>query len=203
MYPAMMAELDDLQDRIAGCTLCRDRFAATVTAHRPRPVAWLSNVAPVLICGQAPGERVHASGVPFDDPSGERLRGWLGVDRARFYDRTRFAMLPMAFCFPGQDRRGADLPPPRVCARTWRLLALAVMPQVKLTLLVGGAALAWHLGARSVTKAVADWRAAPAGMVPLPHPSWRNNGWLRRHPWFEADLVPELRARIAALGLAA
>ncbi len=165
----------------------------------PRPVPWLSE-APVLVCGQAPGARVHASGRPFDDRSGDRLRDWLGVDRAGFYDRSRFAVLPMAFCFPGYDARGSDLPPPAVCVATWRARALAALPRVRLTLLVGGAALRWHLGdRRPVAAIVADWRRAPAGVLPLPHPSWRNGGWLKRNPWFEADLVPEIRARVAAV----
>ena len=191
--------LDALADEIAACRLCAGRFAATATAHAPRPVPWLSR-APILVSGQAPGARVHALGRPFDDRSGDRLRDWLGVDRLAFYDRRLFAVLPMAFCFPGYDARGADLPPPPLCAATWRARALAAMPGVRLTLLVGGHALRWHLGsARPVAEVVRDWRAAPAGVLPLPHPSWRNTGWLNRTPWFEAELVPELRARVAAL----
>lgn len=190
-----------LVDAIRGCRLCAGQFAATATAHVPRPVPWLSETAPILLCGQAPGARVHALGRPFDDPSGDRLRDWLDVDRATFYDRTRFAVLPMAFCFPGYDANGADLPPPPLCAATWRPRALAAMPEVRLTLLIGGYAQRWHLGGppRSVADAVRDWRAAGPGIVPLPHPSWRNTGWLKRNPWFEAELVPELRARVARL----
>jgi uracil-DNA glycosylase len=183
------------------CRLCAARFAATVTAHAPRPVPWLSATAPVLICGQAPGAKVHARGRPFDDPSGDRLRSWLGVDRAAFYDRSRFAVLPMAFCFPGYDAKGSDLPPPAVCAATWRTRALAAMPAVRLTLLVGGHAQKWHLGRRAgpVTDTVRRWREFGRDVVPLPHPSWRNTGWLKRNPWFEAELVPELRERVADL----
>lgn len=192
----MAGELGELSARIRACRLCAGRFAATATGHAPAPVVWLS-AAPVLIASQAPGARAHASGIPFDDPSGERLRDWLGVDRAAFYDRERFAIAPMAFCFPGGDGRGGDLPPPPVCAATWRARVLAAMPRVRLTLLVGGHALRWHLGARSVTEAVRRWREAPAGVLPLPHPSWRNTAWLKRHPWFEAELVPVLRARLA------
>lgn len=196
---AAIEPLDALTAEIAACRLCAPRFAATATRHVPRPVPWLS-AAPVLVCGQAPGARVHALGRPFDDRSGDRLRDWLGVDRAAFYDRRRFAVLPMAFCFPGYDAKGSDLPPPPLCAATWRARALAAMPGVRLTLLVGGHALRWHLGdRRSVAAAVADWRAAPAGVLPLPHPSWRNTAWLKRNPWFECELVPELRARVAAL----
>jgi uracil-DNA glycosylase len=191
-----------LEELIGGCRLCAERFAATRSAHVPRPVLRLSAVAPVLIAGQAPGARVHATGLPFDDRSGDRLRDWMGVSRAAFYDRSRFAIVPMAFCFPGYDERGADLPPPPVCARTWRARALAAMPQVRLTLLVGGHAQRWHLGAAAaggVTATVAAWRSFGPDTIPLPHPSWRNTGWLKRHPWFEAEMVPELRRRIAAL----
>jgi uracil-DNA glycosylase len=198
----VLSETAALAELIGGCRLCAERFAATRTAHAPRPVVRLSAVAPVLIAGQAPGARVHASGLPFDDRSGDRLRDWMGVSRAEFYDLSRFAILPMAFCFPGYDAKGADLPPPPVCARTWRTRALAAMPQVRLTLLVGGHAQRWHLGAGAaggVTATVAAWRTCGPGTIPLPHPSWRNTGWLRRHPWFEAELVPELRRRIAAL----
>lgn len=187
-----------LTAEVAACRLCADRFAATATRHAPRPVPWLSDRAPVLVCGQAPGAQVHAKGRPFDDASGDRLRDWMGVDRAAFYDRDRFAVLPMAFCFPGYDAKGSDLPPPPLCATAWRARALAAMPQVRLTLLIGGHAQRWVLGPGSVAEAVARWRDAPPGVVPLPHPSWRNTGWLRRRPWFEAELVPELRRRVAA-----
>ncbi|MEM9812908.1 MAG: uracil-DNA glycosylase family protein [Pseudomonadota bacterium] len=193
---------DDLaafEARVTSCRLCAGRFAATATAHAPRPVAWLSATAPILISGQAPGMRVHKSGLPFDDASGDRLRDWLGVDRASFYDRDRFAVMPMAFCFPGYDAKGADLPPPKVCADTWRAEALALMPHVRLTLLVGGYAQGWTLGTRSVTAAVADWRARLPEVVPLPHPSWRNGGWLKKNPDFEAETLPWLRERVAEL----
>lgn len=197
----ILSETAALAELIGGCRLCAERFAATRTAHVPRPVVRLSAVAPVLIAGQAPGARVHASGLPFDDRSGDRLRDWMGVSRAEFYDLSRFAIVPMAFCFPGYDAKGADLPPPPVCARAWRARTLAAMPQVRLTLPVGGHAQRWHLGTRApgVTETVRNWRAFGPDAMPLPHPSWRNTGWLRRHPWFEAELVPELRRRIAAL----
>ena len=190
-----------LTEEIGACRLCAGRFAASATAHAPRPVPWLSATAPILLCGQAPGARVHALGRPYDDPSGDRLRIWLGVDRDAFYDRRRFAVLPMAFCFPGYDGKGADLPPPALCAATWRGRALAAMPGVRLTLLIGGYAQRWHLGgpARPVADTVRDWRAAGPGVLPLPHPSWRTTGWRNRNPWFEAELVPELRARVARL----
>jgi uracil-DNA glycosylase len=195
-----MDEIGALTAEIRACRLCADAFAATRTAHAPRPVPWLSQ-APILVCGQAPGARVHALGRPFDDPSGDRLRDWLGVDRETFYDRRRFAVLPMAFCFPGYDAKGADLPPPPICAATWRARALAAMPAVRLTLLVGGHAQRWHLGraARPVTDTVRAWGELGSAVLPLPHPSWRNTAWLERNPWFEAELLPELRARVARL----
>ena len=204
----MLASMTDLSDpvpdpapdpapAIAACRLCADRFAATATAHDPRPVAWFRPGARVLVAGQAPGARVHLSGRPFTDPSGERLRDWMGLDEAGFYDRDRVAILPMAFCFPGYDARGADLPPPPICARTWRARALAAIGPVPLTLLVGGAAQAWHLGDRaSVTARVAAWRDHAPAIFPLPHPSWRNTAWLKRNPWFAAELLPVLRARV-------
>ncbi|MFN4059835.1 MAG: uracil-DNA glycosylase family protein [Paracoccus hibiscisoli] len=193
----MMAPEPPLDDRIRACRICRDRFAATATGHRPRPVVWFSRTARVLIAGQAPGARVHASGLPFDDRSGDRLRDWMGIDRPTFYDRDRIAIVPMAFCFPGYDARGADLPPPPICAATWRAPVMALL-QPRLTLLVGGHAMRWHLGARSVTATVRDWRAHAPNVIPLPHPSWRNTGWLRANPWFQADLLPALRDHVAA-----
>jgi uracil-DNA glycosylase len=189
----------ELSGAIRACRLCATAFSATRTAHAPRPVPWLSAAAPILIGAQAPGALVHERGRPFDDPSGDRLRDWLGVDRDTFYDRRRFAVLPMAFCFPGYDARGADLPPPPVCARTWRKRALAAMPQVRLTLLVGGHAQRWHLGTAAVTGTVRNWRDFGPEVMPLPHPSWRNTAWLKRNPWFETELVPELRRRVGDL----
>lgn len=189
-----------LTEELAACRLCTARFAATATAHVPRPVVWFRPKARVLIAGQAPGARVHASGRPFTDASGGRLRGWCGLDAAAFYDLDRVAMVPMAFCFPGYDAKGSDLPPPPICAATWRAKVMAALPGVRLTLLVGGAAIRWHLGLRDVTAAVAGWRSvAQGGVFPLPHPSWRNTGWLTRNPWFEAELVPVLQARLRAV----
>lgn len=193
--------MDRLAAGVAACRLCAPRFAATATAHVPRPVLWHAPEARLLIAGQAPGMRVHLSGRPFTDPSGDRLRLWLGLSEAEFYDRKRVAILPMAFCFPGHDAKGGDLPPPPLCAATWRARLLAGHRALRLTLAVGGAAIRWHLGdRRPVAQAVADWRTAwPRGIIPLPHPSWRNTGWLKRNPWFEAELLPELRICIRAL----
>ena len=194
-----MSDPRELTADIAACRLCEERFKATATAHAPRPVPWLSTVAPVLVSGQAPGKQVHEKGRPFDDPSGVRLRDWMGIDAATFYDRSRVAVLPMAFCFPGYDAKGSDLPPPPICRRTWHDRAMAEMGQVKLILAIGGYAQSYHLGTRAVTQTVANWRAHVPRVVPLPHPSWRNTHWLKKHPWFEAELVPWLRARVAEL----
>jgi uracil-DNA glycosylase len=189
--------MNDLRQRIAACTLCAPHFAATATAHAPRPVPWFAPTARLLISGQAPGLRVHEAGRPFADPSGDRLRDWLGLDAEAFYDRSRIAIVPMAFCFPGYDAKGADLPPPRLCAQTWRAEVLSRLPDIRLTVLVGGYAQAWHLGARNgVTATVRAWRDHAPGVFPLPHPSWRNTAWLKRNPWFAEELLPELRARV-------
>lgn len=195
-----MPEAADLRAEIEGCRLCAARFAATATAHDPRPVVWFRPSARLLIAGQAPGARVHASGRPFTDPSGDRLRDWTGLTEAEFYDLSRVAVVPMAFCFPGYDAKGSDLPPPPICAAIWRAQVMQALPRVRLVLAVGGAAIGWHLGRGSVAGQVAGWRAAlDRGVFPLPHPSWRNTAWLKRHPWFEAELVPELRARVRAV----
>ncbi len=158
-----------------------------------------------MIAGQAPGTRVHASGRPFTDPSGVRLRHWLGMSEELFYDDRVLAIIPMGFCFPGLDPKGSDLPPRRECALAWRGALMAEMPQVELVICLGAHAMAWHMGRvypGSVDAAVKDWRAAldlrPA-VLPLPHPSWRNSGWLKRNPWFEAELLPELRLRVRQL----
>ena len=156
--------------------------------------------ARILIAGQAPGRKVHASGVPFDDASGERLRSWLGVSNETFYDPRVFAILPMGFCYPGTGRSG-DLSPRPECAPAWRAPLLAAMPQVQLTLVIGQYAMAYHLPQHKgpLTEAVQAWRSYGPDVMLLPHPSPRNNGWLKRHPWFEAALLPVLRARVAAV----
>ena len=188
-----------LERDIAACRLCAPRFAASATHHSPRPVVWFDTRAPILVAGQAPGMRVHESGLPFNDRSGERLRDWMGVSDDIFYDRRRIAIVPMAFCFPGYDAKGADLPPPPLCAQTWRAPVMAQL-QPRLTLLIGGHAQRWHLGAAAragVTATVANWRDHAPRIFPLPHPSWRNTGWLKRNPWFEAELLPALRTAVA------
>ena len=167
----------------------------------------VSSTARLAIAGQAPGTRVHASGVPFTDPSGERLREWMNVTDEEFYDGTRVAIVPMGFCFPGHDAKGGDLPPRRECAVLWRDKLMAQLPQLELILLVGTYAVKWHLGdeARaSLTDTVRDWRKFTRRrgkplLITLPHPSWRNNGWLRANPWFEKELLPFLRKRVRAI----
>ncbi|MBV2359108.1 uracil-DNA glycosylase family protein [Thalassococcus sp. CAU 1522] len=188
---------DALRNQIAACRLCAERFAATETAHAPRPVVWFRPGARLLIAGQAPGMRVHGSGIPFDDPSGDRLRDWLGLDRKAFYDRARVAIVPMAFCFPGYDTKGNDLPPPPICRDTWHDRVMKALGEVRLRLYVGGYAHRYHVGSRAgVTQTVRAWRDHLPGALPLPHPSWRNTAWLKRNAWFESDLLPVLRARV-------
>jgi uracil-DNA glycosylase len=139
---------------------------------------------------------VHESGLPFDDPSGDRLRDWLGVDRATFYGHPAIGVAAMAFCFPGTNPKGGDFPPPRRCAELWRARLLAELPHVELTLLVGSYAQAWALNdRRAMGDIVRDWRAQPPHLLPLPHPSWRNTAWLKRNPWFDQEIVPYLRHR--------
>ena len=190
--------MKDMRDELRRCVNCADRFAVTASMHRPHPIVWFDPKARILIAGQAPGMRVYKSGKPFDDPSGVRLRDWLGLDEAQFYDRAKVAIVPMAFCFPGYNAKGSDLPPPPICAKTWRADALGLLEEIKLTVLIGGHAMKYHLPQfTTVTAAVAGWRDQPKGVFALPHPSWRNTGWLKKNPWFEADVLPRLRAQVA------
>jgi uracil-DNA glycosylase len=189
--------LDKLTAEIKACRICRARFAATATGHAPRPVVWFGHASRIVIAGQAPGMRVHASGRPFADPSGDRLRDWLGLSGDAFYDRKHVSIVSMAFCFPGYDAKGADLPPPPICAKTWRVRVFDQLGDIPLTILVGGYAQKWHLTRPgSVTDTVRRWRDFAPRVYPLPHPSWRNTGWLKRNPWFEVELLPELKARV-------
>ncbi len=191
--------LDQLLFRIRGCTHC-----AHALAHGPRPTLRAHAEARLLIIGQAPGSKVHATGIPWNDRSGDRLRGWLGLDRERFYDESKVATVPMGFCYPGVDRNGGDRPPRRECAPLWHAPVLAAMPKLELTLLVGSYAQRHYLGVKGpMSETVHNWRAWLPKYIPLPHPSWRNTAWLRRNPWFDADLVPYLRERMATFLLEA
>lgn len=183
-----------LIDQVSRCDLCAPHLP-----HGVRPVLQWHPQARVLIAGQAPGRRVHASGVPFDDASGDRLRDWMGLDRASFYDPRQVAILPMSFCYPGSGRSG-DLPPRPECAPAWRQPLLDGLKELRLTLLVGQYAQSWHLGddRLTLTARVEAWRQADPAHLPLPHPSPRNRPWLQRHPWFEQELLPVLRQRVAA-----
>lgn len=186
-------DLDALVAEIRKCRVC-----ATSLPHEPRPVVWVHPDACILIVGQAPGRRVHESGVPWDDPSGDRLRDWMGLGRDQFYERSKIAVAAMGFCYPGTIN-GADLPPRKECAPLWRPRLLPLLKKVRLTLLVGSYAHRYHLGAAAgstLGETVRAWRDYAPEIVPLPHPSWRNTGWLKRNPWFESDLLPDLRRAV-------
>jgi uracil-DNA glycosylase len=188
-----LSALPALLNDIRRCRLCEADLALGA-----RPVLQCSESAVILIAGQAPGRRVHASGIPFDDPSGDRLRAWMGIDRELFYDPARIAILPMAFCYPGSGRSG-DLPPRPECAAAWRRPLLRLLPRLRLTLLLGRYAQDWHLQPRraSLSERVRRWRDDWPRVLPLPHPSPRNNRWLGQNPWFESELLPELRVLVA------
>ena len=188
--------LDRLLTEIRACQLC-----AAHLPHGTRPVLQASATARLLIVSQAPGRKVHASGVPFDDASGDRLRQWLGIERTVFYDAARIAIVPMGLCYPGSARSG-DLPPRIECAPTWHPRLLPLLRSVQLTLAIGRYAQVGLLGQRdsSLTDTVRDWRTHLArGVLPLPHPSPRNQAWLKYNPWFEQELLPVLRERVAAI----
>jgi uracil-DNA glycosylase len=189
-----MADLVPLLAEIRACRLC-----ASHLPHGPRPVVQAGADARLLIIGQAPGSRVHASGIPWDDDSGERLRDWIGLSRVAFYEPQQVALMPTGFCYPGAGKSG-DLPPRPECAPLWHPPLLAALPAVRLTLLVGQYALAryWprHLHS-SMTEAVRNHAAGPAAAFPLPHPAWRSRLWMAKNPWFEAEVLPVLRARVA------
>lgn len=204
------SDLDAIAEAIRGCRVCRDAPRGGRLPHEPRPVFRASETATICIAGQAPGTRVHASGTPFTDASGDRLRQWMGVTPGEFYDEGRIAIVPMGFCYPGQDRYGGDLPPRRECAPLWRHALFQALPRIEMVLAVGSYAMKWHLGAHArptLGETVAAWQQIWAEtshprVLPLPHPSWRNNAWIKRHPWFEAELLPfvqgEIRTRLAS-----
>lgn len=177
---------------IAACRACAGELP-----HEPRPVVRVRPQTRLLICGQAPGRLVHESGMPFTDPSGDRLRKWMGVDYETFYGHPAIGVAAMAFCFPGTNPKGGDYPPPPKCAQLWRPQLMAQLPNVELTLLVGSYAQDWALGrGTSMTDVVRRWEDYLPRYLPLPHPSWRNTAWLKKNPWFEADVVPYLQSRV-------
>ena len=201
----MATDFETLASKARACRVCKEHSAGRPLPHEPRPVLRGSANARILVAGQAPGTRVHGSGIPFADPSGQRLRNWMGVDEAIFYDERLVAIVPMGLCFAGLNARGGDLPPRRECARLWRAGLVAALAEVELVIAVGMHALKWHLGGdcgETLADTVARWRDHAARKTPviaLPHPSWRNSGWLKRHPFVKAEVIPELRARVASI----
>ena len=188
--------LRDLAQEIRACTLC-----SAYLPLGPRPIIQVSNSAKILIVGQAPGSQVHETGIPFDDPSGNRLREWMGIDKSVFYDELKLAIVPMGFCFPGTGKSG-DLPPRPECAETWRKKLLNELPQISLTLVIGQYAQAWHLGQlvkENLTETVKAWKEFGPEIIPLPHPSPRNNIWLKKNPWFEQEVLPKLQAKVQSI----
>ncbi|MHA1574333.1 MAG: uracil-DNA glycosylase family protein [Alphaproteobacteria bacterium] len=201
------AALDALLSGIRACRVCLDEPKGKPLPHAPHPILRASVTARLAVCGQAPGTRVHASGTPFSDPSGVRLRTWMGVTPDEFYDDARIAIVPMGFCFPGLDNKGGDLPPRRECAALWHDKLFAALPQIELVLAVGSYAQRFHLRAargKTLQETMLHWREHLAAerrprVLPLPHPSWRNNAWLKKNPWFEAELLPVLRCAVRQL----
>jgi uracil-DNA glycosylase len=198
--PAPVSEGQDftrLMAEVRNCSVC--------AAHLPlgaRPVLRGLPSARLLIASQAPGTKVHETGLSFNDRSGDVLRAWLGIERETFYDESRIAIVPMGFCYPGRDKGGGDLPPRKECAPLWQARLGAAFPDIRLRVLAGSYAINWHLRGRTkptMGATVNAWRDYLPAFLPLPHPSWRNVLWLRKNPWFESDLVPELRARVQAL----
>lgn len=189
------ATLNELLPEILACRICEEHLPLG-----PRPVLQVHEDARVLIVGQAPGTRVHESGKPFDDPSGVRLRQWLGVTPDEFYDPLNFAIVPMGFCYPGTGKSG-DLPPRPECAEAWRRPVLDAMPRIELTIVLGMYARRWHLDSphTRLSDLVADWESFWPTHLPLPHPSPRNQRWFRQHAWFENDILPILRERIRTI----
>lgn len=201
----MPESLARLSTRIKACRICLETPRGRPLPHEPRPVFQVSSTAKLLIAGQAPGTRVHASGRPFTDPSGVRLRDWLGIDETLFYDERDVAIVAMGFCFPGQNEQGADLPPRPECAPAWRARLLSHLKAVRLVICLGRPAQHWHMGelvGRDLTETVRNWRQGLTlhpKVLPLPHPSWRNNAWLKKNPWFAEELLPVLRQEVRDL----
>ncbi len=208
MTPVNAVTLEELVENIRGCRVCVISPLGSPLPQPPNPVLRVSTSARLLIAGQAPGVRVNRSSIPFDDSSGDRLRDWMGVDRAVFYDRSRISIAAMGFCFPGHDKAGGDLPPRRECRLTWHDALFQQLSGIETILAIGRHAQDYHLRRLamrtgcSVGETVARWRdyaSSRPRVIPLPHPSWRNTGWLKRHPWFEAELLPDLRKEISRL----
>ncbi|HEY9078523.1 uracil-DNA glycosylase family protein [Magnetovibrio sp.] len=192
-----MVDLESLIDEIKACRVCADHLPLG-----PRPVVHMAEDAKILIIGQAPGTKVHETGIPWNDASGDRLRAWMGVDRETFYDPHRFAIMPMGFCYPGRAANGGDCPPRPECAPLWHAQLRGALTQIRLTLLIGGYAQKFYLGpacAPTMTETVRRGLSFGADILPLPHPSWRNTAWVRKNPWFEAQIIPELRRRVIGL----
>lgn len=197
-------ELSCLLSAIRACRNCVVAPQGKPLPHEPRPVFRASTTARLAVCSQAPGTKVHQTGIPFTDASGVRLREWMGVSEAEFYDEVRVAIVPMGFCFPGQDENGADLPPRRECAPLWHRGLFAALSQIELVLAVGSYAQRWHLGeaaGRTLQETMGEWQKhlVRKRVLPLPHPSWRNNAWLKENAWFEKDLLPVLRREVRRL----
>ena len=194
-WATMKGELEQLLRKVRSCEICLSSLP-----HGVRPVLQCDERARILIAGQAPGRRVHESGVPFDDPSGDRLRDWMGLSKKTFYDASRVAILPMGFCYPGTGKSG-DLPPRAECAPEWRERLLAQLPNIELTLVLGKYAMDAHLSSpkRTVTEAVQSWTQEWPTIVPLPHPSPRNQVWFKRNSWFLEELIPKLQRRISQI----
>ena len=199
---AQKQSLPALLREINSCRACIEAPKGAPLPHEPRPVLRASKTAKLAVFGQAPGNLVHQTGKPFNDPSGVRLRDWMGVTDEEFYDEKKIAIIPMGFCFPGYDAKGGDKPPRKECAPLWRERLMAALPNIKTAILVGGYAQKWHLGPdakKSLTETVENWREYAPLYFATPHPSWRNNAWLKKHPWFEAELLPVLRKRVRTL----
>ena len=205
----MNQKLEQLRMRIEQCKICQINPIKNPLPHDPKPVIRVSETARICVAGQAPGTRVHKTGIPFNDPSGDRLRGWMGISREKFYDESKIAIIPMGFCFPGLDDNGSDLPPRRECQKTWHDILFQELTQLELIIPVGKYAHMYHMGVSrdtSISEIIQNWwseskqnSGSKKRFLPLPHPSWRNSGWLKKNPWFELDVLPKLRSEVTRI----